>query len=80
MVTSMLFPPAFVNSPIAQVNRPKILERMVSGSSLLCSEVFVTVKLGLHVHGFKLVRTLGYNLLSVDHGHRQWGKHVHFFE
>ena len=36
------FPPAFVNSQIAQVNRPKILERMVSGSSPLCSKVFVT--------------------------------------
>ena len=35
------FPPAFVNSQRAQVNRPKILERMVSGSSPLCSEVFV---------------------------------------
>ena len=33
-----------VNVPeqIAQVNILKILERMVSGSSLLCSEVFVT--------------------------------------
>ena len=60
MVTSMFFPPVFVNSPIAQVNRPKILWRMVSGSSLLCSEVFVRVKLGLYVHGFKLVRVLGY--------------------
>ena len=28
-----------------------------------------TVKLYLYVHG--LVRTLGYNVLSVDHGHRQ---------
>ena len=37
-----IFPPAFVNSQIAQVNRPKILERMVFGSSPLCSEVFVT--------------------------------------
>ena len=35
------FPPAFVNSQIAQVNRPKILEQMVSTSSPLCSEVFV---------------------------------------
>ena len=37
-----LFPPAFINSQIVQVNRPKILERMISGSSPLCSEVFVT--------------------------------------
>ena len=36
------FPSAFVNSQIAQVNRPKILERMVSGSSPLRSKVFVT--------------------------------------
>ena len=36
------FPLAFVNSQRAQVNRPKVLERMVSGSSPLCSEVFVT--------------------------------------
>ena len=36
------FPPAFVNSQIAQVNGPKFLERMVSGSNSLCSEVFVT--------------------------------------
>ena len=36
------FPPAFVNLQIAQMNRPKILEQMVSGSSLLCSAVFVT--------------------------------------
>ena len=28
-----------------------------------------TVKLGLYVHG--IVRTLGYCVLSVDHGHRQ---------
>ena len=28
-----------------------------------------TVKLGYYVHG--LVRTLGYNVLSVNHGHRQ---------
>ena len=32
-------------------------------------ENYSTVKLGLYVHG--LVRTLGYNVLSVDHGHRQ---------
>ena len=36
------FPPAFVNSQIAQVDRPKILERMVFGSSPLLSGVFVT--------------------------------------
>ena len=36
------FPPAIVNSQIAQVDRPKILERMVFGSSPLLSEVFVT--------------------------------------
>ena len=36
------FPPAIVNSQIAQVDRPKILEQMVFGSSLLLSEVFVT--------------------------------------
>ena len=36
------FPPAFVNSQIAQVDRPKILERMVFGSSPLFSGVFVT--------------------------------------
>ena len=39
MISSVFFPPAFV---MAQVNRPKILERMVSGSSPLCSEAFVT--------------------------------------
>ena len=37
-----LFPPAIVNSQIAQVNRPEILERMVFGSSPLLSGVFVT--------------------------------------
>ena len=31
--------------------------------------VYGAVKLGLYVHG--LVRTLGYYVLSVDHGHRQ---------
>ena len=36
------FPPAIVNSQIAQMDRPKILERMVSGSSLLLSGLFVT--------------------------------------
>ena len=36
------FPTAFVKSQIAQVNRPKIFERIVSGSSLLCSEVLAT--------------------------------------
>ena len=36
------FPPAFVNSQIAQVDRPKILERMLFGSSPLLSGVFVT--------------------------------------
>ena len=36
------FPPAIVNSQIAQVDRPKILERMVFGSSPLLSGVFVT--------------------------------------
>ena len=37
-----LFPPAIVNSQIAQVDRPKILEQMVFGSSPLLSAVFVT--------------------------------------
>ena len=54
------FLPAFVNSQIAQVNRPKILERMVTGSSLLCSEVFVTC---LFFFIFKL-RT--YKILSLS--------------
>ena len=36
------FPPAIVSSQIAQVDRPKILERMVFGSSSLLSGVFVT--------------------------------------
>ena len=36
------FPAAFVNSQIAQVDRLKILERMVFGSSPLLSGVFVT--------------------------------------
>ena len=36
------FPPAIVNSQIAQVDRPKILERMVFGSNPLLSGVFVT--------------------------------------
>ena len=36
------FPPAIVNLQIAQVDRPKILEQMVFGSSPLLSEVFVT--------------------------------------
>ena len=36
------FPLAIVNSQIAQVDRPKILERMVFGSSPLLSGVFVT--------------------------------------
>ena len=36
------FSPAIVNSQIAQVDRPKILERMVFGSSLLLPRVFVT--------------------------------------
>ena len=38
----MFFPPAIVNSQIAQVDRPKILERMIFGSSPLLSAVFVT--------------------------------------
>ena len=42
MISSSFFPPAFVNSQIAQVNRPKILERMVSDPSPLCSDVCVT--------------------------------------
>ena len=36
------FPPAIVNSQIAQVDGPKTLERMVFGSSPLPSGVFVT--------------------------------------
>ena len=36
------FPPAIVNSQIAQVDKPKILERMVFSSSSLLSGVFVT--------------------------------------
>ena len=36
------FPPAFVNSQIAQVDRPKILERVIFSSSSLCGGVFVT--------------------------------------
>ena len=36
------FPPAIVNSQIAPEDRPKILERMVFGSSPLLSGVFVT--------------------------------------
>ena len=36
------FPPAFINSQIAQADRLKILERMVFGSSPLLSGVFVT--------------------------------------
>ena len=36
------FPPAIVSSQIAQVDRPKILERMVYDSSPLLSGVFVT--------------------------------------
>ena len=36
------FPPAIVNSQIAQVDRLTILERMVSGSSPLLSGPFVT--------------------------------------
>ena len=36
------FRPAIVNSQIAQVDRPTILERMVFGSSPLLSGVFVT--------------------------------------
>ena len=35
------FPPAFVNLQIARVNIPKILQRMFSGSSPICSKVFV---------------------------------------
>ena len=37
-----LFPPATVSSQIAQVDRLKILERMVSGSSPLLSGLFLT--------------------------------------
>ena len=36
------YPPAIVNSQIAQVDRPKILEQMVFSSSPLLSGVFVT--------------------------------------
>ena len=42
------FPPAIVNSQIAQVDRvprPKILEQIVLGSSPLLSGVFVTFSL-----------------------------------
>ena len=35
------FPPVFINSHIAQVDRPK-MKRMVFGSSVLCFEVFVS--------------------------------------
>ena len=37
-----IFRHAIVNSQIAQVGRPKILERMVSGSSLLLARLVVT--------------------------------------
>ena len=37
-----IFPPAIVSSQMAQVDRPKILERMVFSSSPLLSGVFVT--------------------------------------
>ena len=36
------FPPAWVHAQIAKVNRPKIHDRMVFGSSPLCCEVFDT--------------------------------------
>ena len=39
------FPPAIVSSQIAQVDRPKILERMVFGSNPLLSGVFVTFQI-----------------------------------
>ena len=44
---------------------------------LLTAPLFFTVKLGSYVHG--LVRTLGYNVLSVDHEHRQWENMYIFF-
>ena len=44
------FPPAIVNSQIAQVDGPKILEQMVFGSSPLLSRVFVTIFL-FQIHG-----------------------------
>ena len=37
-----LFPPPFVSSQIAQVDRLRILERVVFSSSWLCTGVFVT--------------------------------------
>ena len=43
------FSPAIVNSQIAQVDRPKIFERMVFGSSPFLCGVIVTVKLQIFV-------------------------------
>ena len=34
-----LFPPAFVNSQIAQVDRLRVFHQMIFGSSLLCAGV-----------------------------------------
>ena len=40
---SVFFPPAFVESQMAQVDRLRILERGVLGSSSLCGGSFVAV-------------------------------------
>ena len=48
------FPPGCVHSHIAQVNRPKILERMVFGSSPLCCKVFDSL---FHFAHFDLTKT-----------------------
>ena len=42
---------------------------LIGSLSTVCSQVCQTEKLGLYVHG--LVRTLGYYVLSVNHGQRQ---------
>ena len=42
-IFSVFFPPAFVESQMAQVDRLRILERGVLGSSSLCGGSFVAV-------------------------------------
>ena len=60
-------------SPITSIVSAKLQDLRPLPSSMKSS---ITVKLGLYVHG--LVRTLGYSVLSVDHGHRQ-SENMYFF-
>ena len=49
--------------------KKKTKKHFLTSFDVIMKSEHITVKLGYYVHG--LVRTLGYNVLSVDHEHRQ---------